>query len=216
MPSSINFCIIGAFASGKTSLVTTFIKNKKHVNNESTIGASFIVNHTALHGGALIQLNIWDTAGQERYASLLPMYSRNADVVIFTIDAINAVESVNYIKHIAQRVIDAKNPPIAINLVVTKMDTQYDDTHAREMMAEVSAFIRSLYYQENIIVGEYYTSAMTYHNVDQSFIGNSDDVLRRKVEKLSRISSTVAATFNIQEKEEQNGADNCINIRRCY
>ena len=29
-----------------------------------------------------ILFNVWDTAGQERYAPLLPMYTRNADVVV--------------------------------------------------------------------------------------------------------------------------------------
>ena len=67
MPSSIiNYCIIGIFASGKTSLAASFVKNKQSITNESTIGASFIVNYTQTSGGQAIQLNIWDTAGQER------------------------------------------------------------------------------------------------------------------------------------------------------
>eukprot|EP00035_Acanthoeca_spectabilis_P004036 m.98062 g.98062 ORF g.98062 m.98062 type:complete len:231 (-) comp12417_c0_seq2:943-1635(-) len=33
-----------------------------------------------------VRVQIWDTAGQEQYASLLPMYFRNADVCICVID----------------------------------------------------------------------------------------------------------------------------------
>ena len=132
--SIINYCIIGIFASGKTSLAASFVKNKKSVTNESTIGASFIVNYTQTIGGCAIRINIWDTAGQERYAALLPMYSRNADVIIFTIDPVNP-ESTSYIKKMLPLVMT--NSVIAIHLVVTKMDTQYNDEHAIEMVGNL-------------------------------------------------------------------------------
>jgi len=124
----INYCIIGIFASGKTSLVASFVKKCKSVTNESTIGASFIVNYTKSNNGENIRLNIWDTAGQERFATLLPMYSRNADVIVFTIDPVNT-DTVSYIKKMMPMVMSGS--VIAIHLVVTKMDTQYDDKHAR-------------------------------------------------------------------------------------
>ena len=76
--SIINYCIIGIFASGKTSLAASFVKNKKSVTNESTIGASFIVNYTQTIGGCAIRINIWDTAGQERYRAITNAYYRGA------------------------------------------------------------------------------------------------------------------------------------------
>lgn len=181
--SIINYCIIGIFASGKTSLAASFVKNKQSVTNESTIGASFIVNYTQISGGRAIRLNIWDTAGQERYAALLPMYSRNADVIIFTIDPLNP-DSVVYIKKMAPVVMTEY--VIAIHLVVTKMDTQYGDANAREMVDNVKAFLRDFLREgDNCAVYDYYTSAMSCYNVEQPFITNCDEIVRRKVERNS-------------------------------
>lgn len=177
--SVINYCIIGIFASGKTSLAASFIKNRQSVTNESTIGASFIVNYTQVGSGQIIRLNIWDTAGQERYASLLPMYSRNADVIIFTIDPVNP-DSVPYIKKMMPIVMS--DSIMAIHLVVTKMDMQYNDEGARELVADVREFVHKEY---DVVVNDYYTSAMTCYNVEQPFITNCDEIIRRKVERNS-------------------------------
>lgn len=181
--SIINYCIIGIFASGKTSLAASFIKNKQSVTNESTIGASFIVNYTQSSGGRAIQLNIWDTAGQERYAALLPMYSRNADVIIFTIDPLNP-DTVPYIKKMAPAIIT--DNVIAIHLVATKMDAQYSNTVAREMINDVREFLRK---DTSVVINEFYTSAMTCYNVEQPFITNCDEIIMKKVERLNSVQS---------------------------
>lgn len=181
--SFINYCIIGIFASGKTSLAASFIKNKQSVANESTIGASFIVDYAQVRTGQIIRLNIWDTAGQERYAALLPMYSRNADVIIFTIDPVNP-DSVSYIKKMMPIVMS--DSIMAIHLVVTKMDMQYNHEDARGLVDDVRAFLREfLRKEEDVAVNDYYTSAMSCYNVDQPFITNCDEIIRRKVERNS-------------------------------
>jgi Ras-related protein Rab-5C len=185
--SIINYCIIGIFASGKTSLAASFVKNKQSVTNESTIGASFIVNYTKTSGGRAIQLNIWDTAGQERYASLLPMYCRNADVIIFTIDPLNP-NSVPYIKKMIPVVMNAN--VLAVHLVATKMDAQYGEQVAKEMMDDVRGFLRNY----DVIVGDFYTSAMTCYNVEQPFITNCDEIVMKKVEKLERTTARIKLT----------------------
>lgn len=198
--SIINYCIIGIFASGKTSLVASFIKNRASVSNESTIGASFIVNYSELGGNNPVRLNIWDTAGQERYAMLLPMYSRNADVIIFTIDPLNS-ESVEYIKKITPIVMS--DSIMAIHLVVTKMDNQYNDKHAREMVDDVKAFLREFLREEDeVVVNDYYTSAITCYNVEQPFITNCQDIIRRKVK-------TNCPKVELEIKENNNNNNKC-------
>ncbi len=199
--TNINFCIIGIFASGKTSLAASFVKNKQAVTNESTIGASFIVNYTKSRGGQAVQLNIWDTAGQERYAMLLPMYSRNADVVIFTIDPINA-DSLPYIKKMAPAIIS--DTTVAIHLVVTKMDLQYNDKYARELVDELKIFFKTQF--QDLIVNDFYTSSMTCYNVEQPFITNCDEIINYKVERLSK---TQMSTINISTQESQS-TYNCL------
>lgn len=198
--SIINYCIIGIFASGKTSLATSFIKNKQSVTNESTIGASFIVNYTQTSGGRAIQLNIWDTAGQERYAALLPMYSRNADVIIFTIDPLNP-DAVPYIKKMAPAIIT--DNVIAIHLVATKMDAQYSETVAREMINDVREFLRK---DTSVVINEFYTSAMTCYNVEQPFITNCDEIIMKKVERLNNVQSTTIKMLDTSDS----GTYDCV------
>lgn len=177
---SINYCIIGIFASGKTSLATSFVKNKKSVANESTIGASIIVSYNS-SAEQMVKLNIWDTAGQERYATLLPMYSRNADVIIFTIDPVNP-DSVEYVKKMMPMIMSKS--VIAIHLVVTKMDTQYSDEHAKELVNVVKSFLREfLRKEDNLIVDSYYTSSITCYNVEKPFITNINEIIQIKTEK---------------------------------
>jgi Ras-related protein Rab-5C len=206
--SIINYCIIGIFASGKTSLASSFIKNKSSVTNESTIGASFIVNYTQTSGGRAIQLNIWDTAGQERYALLLPMYSRNADVIIFTVDPLNP-ESVPYIKKMVPVVMT--DNVVAIHLVATKMDAQYGDKVAKEMIDDLRGFL-SQFLRENdhVSVNDYYTSAITCYNVEQPFITNCDEIIIKKVERLTKAQSATIHLLNTSDTSSSSSSSKCI------
>jgi Ras-related protein Rab-5C len=198
--SNINFCIIGIFASGKTSLAASFTKNKQSVANESTIGASFIVNYTRSSGGQALRLNIWDTAGQERYAMLLPMYSRNADVIIFTIDPINP-DSVAYIKKMAPAVVS--DMVVAIHLVVTKMDLQYGDANAKELVDELKTYFTNRH--QDLIISDFYTSSMTCYNVEQPFITKCDEIIGRKVDRLTK--SQTSTIIDITPSESQSKYD---------
>jgi len=91
--------LLGNCNTGKTSLAIRYV-NKKFLNVfSSTIGCSFlakIVEKDNIRYG----LDIWDTAGQERYRTLLPMYYRNADIVLICIDTketLNQIyEDINY------------------------------------------------------------------------------------------------------------------------
>jgi len=51
---------------------------------------------------------------------------------------------------------------------------------------DVKRYLREfLRIEDNIIVNDYYTSAITCYNVEQPFITNSDEITRRKMERNS-------------------------------
>ena len=75
-------CLIGDTGVGKTSICTRFFNDKFYINNESTLGACY----TNIKLKDNNNIDFWDTAGQERYASLLPMYTRSADIIIIVFD----------------------------------------------------------------------------------------------------------------------------------
>jgi len=89
--------LLGACGVGKTSLVNRHLRGTFDFGSESTIGASFCTNNVKTSVG-IVKLSIWDTAGQERYASLIPMYYRDANIalVVFDLTDIDSFERAKY------------------------------------------------------------------------------------------------------------------------
>lgn len=81
MSRQIKMVLLGQSSTGKTSIMYRLLHDSFTSDSESTIGASFA---TMKNDNIIYQ--IWDTAGQERYNSMIPMYSRNAEIVIFVFD----------------------------------------------------------------------------------------------------------------------------------
>lgn len=93
----IKCVILGDSSVGKTSLVNYYLTNQMK-NTETTLGAIFWLIDKQMNNGDLIKLNVWDTAGQERYNSLIPMYTRNSDIVILTFSLTDRVSFNNLVK----------------------------------------------------------------------------------------------------------------------
>lgn len=84
MSKMYKIVLCGNYGVGKTSLVLRLIKNIFQDKAPPTIGASFLTwkadpREKSYYG-------IWDTAGQERFADLLPLYFRDAHIVIYCWD----------------------------------------------------------------------------------------------------------------------------------
>lgn len=100
----IKIVFLGDSSTGKTSIVYRLLRGSFIYDVDSTIGASFsTINYNN------IMYDIWDTAGQERYNSLVPMYTRNAEIVIFIFDLTN-LDTINrfdsYIKDLKNNLDD--------------------------------------------------------------------------------------------------------------
>ena len=92
----IKCAIIGNPNVGKTSIIQQFLEKKTKLN-DTTLGAIFwVLNHTT-KDGETIKIDMWDTAGQERYNALIPMYTRNSDIILITFDITN-IESFKDLK----------------------------------------------------------------------------------------------------------------------
>ena len=61
--------LIGASASGKTSLLLRFIEEKFSESYLCTIGVDFKIKTVQVDNMA-VKLQVWDTAGQERFKSI--------------------------------------------------------------------------------------------------------------------------------------------------
>jgi GTPase SAR1 family protein len=72
---------IGDAQVGKSSLLYRLVHKQTPNINSATIGAAFYC--TELKN---CRLNMWDTAGQERFRSMVPVYLRDTDIILFVYD----------------------------------------------------------------------------------------------------------------------------------
>jgi len=118
--SSVKLVLLGEAAVGKSSLVMRFVNNDFQENKEPTIGAAFLTQKCNLPTRT-IKFEIWDTAGQERFASLAPMYYRNAQAALVVYD-ITKQTSLTKAQHWVAELQRQASPGIVIALVGNKLD----------------------------------------------------------------------------------------------
>lgn len=126
-----------------------------------------------------IKFEIWDTAGQERFASLAPMYYRNAQSALVVYD-LTKPSSLTKAKHWVAELQRQASPGIVIALVGNKLDLTHDarggsggdvDPDADEETADARKVstkeAKSYADEENLLFFE--TSAKTGTNVGEVF-----------------------------------------------
>ncbi|KAI9771966.1 MAG: hypothetical protein M1835_006332 [Candelina submexicana] len=126
--SSVKLVLLGEAAVGKSSLVLRFVNNDFQENKEPTIGAAFLTQKCALPTRT-IKFEIWDTAGQERFASLAPMYYRNAQSALVVYD-LTKPTSLTKAKHWVAELQRQASPGIVIALVGNKLDLTNGESSA--------------------------------------------------------------------------------------
>ncbi|CAK7215828.1 Vacuolar protein sorting-associated protein 21 [Sporothrix curviconia] len=122
--SSVKLVLLGEAAVGKSSLVLRFVNNDFQENKEPTIGAAFLTQKCNLPTRT-IKFEIWDTAGQERFASLAPMYYRNAQAALVVYDLTKPTSLIKA-KHWVAELQRQASPGIVIALVGNKLDLAND------------------------------------------------------------------------------------------
>ena len=111
--------------AAQSSLVLRFVNNDFQANKEPTIGAAFLTQKCALPHRT-IKFEIWDTAGQERFASLAPMYYRNAQAALVVYE-LTKPSSLVKARHWVAELQRQASPGIVIALVGNKLDLCDDD-----------------------------------------------------------------------------------------
>ncbi|RKF82769.1 Vacuolar protein sorting-associated protein 21 [Golovinomyces cichoracearum] len=135
--SSVKLVLLGEAAVGKSSIVLRFVNNDFQENKEPTIGGHLNLVWLITSGANLvaaafltqkctlpyrtIKFEIWDTAGQERFASLAPMYYRNAQSALVVYDLTKPASLIKA-KHWVAELQRQASPGIVIALVGNKLD----------------------------------------------------------------------------------------------
>lgn len=163
--SSVKLVLLGEAAVGKSSLVLRFVNNDFQENKEPTIGAAFLTQKCELDERT-VKFEIWDTAGQERFASLAPMYYRNAQAALVAYD-LTKPATLQKAKHWISELHRQASPNITIALVGNKLDlcAEGEDDEDRRRVSTEEA---SSYAEENHLVF-FETSAKTGQGVREVF-----------------------------------------------
>ncbi|KAI1812692.1 ras-domain-containing protein [Poronia punctata] len=200
--SSVKLVLLGEAAVGKSSLVLRFVNNDFQENKEPTIGAAFLTQKCNLPSRT-IKFEIWDTAGQERFASLAPMYYRNAQAALVVYDLTKPTSLVKA-KHWVAELQRQASPGIVIALVGNKLDLTNDSDSMQDggegVEGEDSGDARKISTEEAKSYAEeesllfFETSAKTGHNVADVFtaIANAIPETSLKSTRAPGVSNTVS------------------------
>jgi Ras-related protein Rab-5C len=130
---------------------------------EPTIGAAFLTQRCII-GDKTIKFEIWDTAGQERFASLAPMYYRNAQCAIVVYDITKPASFIKA-RHWVKELHEQASVNIIIALVGNKSDLVDDGNDSRKVAFEEG---EQLAQEEGLVFFE--TSAKSGLNVKEVFM----------------------------------------------
>ncbi|KAL2181882.1 ras family-domain-containing protein [Thermothelomyces heterothallicus CBS 202.75] len=211
--SSVKLVLLGEAAVGKSSLVLRFVNNDFQENKEPTIGAAFLTQKCNLPTRT-IKFEIWDTAGQERFASLAPMYYRNAQAALVVYDLTKPTSLIKA-KHWVAELQRQASPGIVIALVGNKLDLADDGAgsggDAEDAGGEESGNARKIStegaktYAEEEGLLFFETSAKTGYNVTQVFTAIANAIPETSLKTARGPGASHAAARTEEQRVNLNG-----------
>ncbi|KAL2259177.1 hypothetical protein VTK26DRAFT_7242 [Humicola hyalothermophila] len=213
--SSVKLVLLGEAAVGKSSLVLRFVNNDFQENKEPTIGAAFLTQKCNLPTRT-IKFEIWDTAGQERFASLAPMYYRNAQAALVVYDLTKPTSLIKA-KHWVAELQRQASPGIVIALVGNKLDLTNDGAagdgsgDAEDAGGEDSSDARKITTEEAKAYAEeegllfFETSAKTGYNVTEVFTAIANAIPETSLKTARGPGASHAASRTEEQRVNLNG-----------
>ena len=158
-----------------------------------------------MDNGDLIKLNVWDTAGQERYNSLIPMYTRNSDIVILTFSLTDRVSFNNLVKWKETTKYSTNLENLKFIIIGNKSDLEnyicITDQGYSEILnffiIPINKFLFSLF-----IIFAFFFSSLTISEVFEDYIAN--EKIKNVANRLLYISAigisflTIIIIFNLK------------------
>ncbi|MEM8503211.1 MAG: Rab family GTPase [Cyanobacteria bacterium P01_D01_bin.1] len=116
-------CVVGAFATGKTSLVARFLGGRYTQRYETTVGVR-IARKQVETAQMQIDMVLWDIHGEDQFQQVQMSYLRGASAYILVVDGLrkaSLVAALDLQKRVTQRIGD-----VPCVMVINKCDLQAD------------------------------------------------------------------------------------------
>ena len=81
----LKLIVVGNQGTGKSCILNRFVNETFEENYQATIGLDFQSKNVIIHDQD-VRLILYDTAGQEKFRSLIPMYIREAQIILLIYD----------------------------------------------------------------------------------------------------------------------------------
>lgn len=78
--------VVGNVATGKTSVINRFVRNKFSSEYQTTIGVEFALKRIRANDGTEMNVQLWDIAGQDRFVGLSRIYYTHAVAAVIVYD----------------------------------------------------------------------------------------------------------------------------------
>ena len=167
---------------GKSSILNRFYQDKFEEDYQATIGLDFHSKNVTINGNN-IRILLYDTAGQEKFKSLIPMYIRDANIILVVYDITNK-DTFAHTEHWVNETKDLKRDDAIFVLVGNKTDLE-ENRVVTKKEAEDFATEKGFLFHE--------VSAKTGEQVQELFT--------------TKIFPEIARKYNIGD-EEENGQSN--------
>ena len=118
----LKLIVVGNQGTGKSSILNRFVNETFDEKYQATVGLDFHSKNITIHDQD-VRLIIYDTAGQEKFRSLIPMYIREAQIILFIYD-ISDKDSFDSIPKWIQQVNDVINKEVVFVLIGNKLDLE--------------------------------------------------------------------------------------------
>ena len=187
--------VVGNQGTGKSSILNRFVNETFEENYQATIGLDFQSKNITIHDQD-VRLIIYDTAGQEKFRSLIPMYTRDANIILLVYD----VTSKDSFIHLSQWLNDLntiKKDEVIFAVVGNKIDLE-DKREVSKEEGENYAKEQSFLFAE--------VSAKTGNGFSELFYKNLFEKIRIKFRPAGQQPSSEVKDikFNIEKEAKKN------------
>ena len=169
---------------GKSSILNRFYQDKFEEDYQATIGLDFHSKNVDINN-TTIRLLLYDTAGQEKFKSLIPMYIRDANIIIVVYDITNK-DSFIHTEHWANETKDLKREDAIFVLVGNKTDLEENravsSKEAQQFANERGFLFHEVSAKTGEEVQELFTSVIFPEMARKYNIGDADEEAKKEQE----------------------------------